>query len=344
MLLTLLIPGYLSAQSNIDYPQGGFQDTNGQDFVAKNMSADHYNELWTYHINLENGVQVIYSFSINDFGSFKSRVTGAKLIVSWKDGKTYVVNKEYDVKNLTTEPQNRYLRLDSNRPFWAKGSFENKHVLNFQNEKNGISYDLNLNLQNISLGKKLGNGVYKVDGNEIGIFLLIPHATVSGYVEINGERIQAKGTAYMDHFYVNNASTKIINKSYRVKSGNAENGFFFHFLSLKNGNKNSHIGYGVRYQDSIPTLISPSEIESKKTTKVRSVKLEEELIVNPFQMDALNLTVDKHLNTYSLMDELSGFQRFFAKRVVGGELIEMNGTLKINNNKKGYFYYLVTDD
>ena len=343
LLSAILIPNFLSAQKKIDFPQGAFQNTTAADFEARNMQADHYNELWTYHINLENGVQVIYTFSINDFGSFKSRVTGAKLIVSWKDGKTYVINKEYDVEDLITKPEDRYLRLKSDRPFWAKGKFNEEHTVNFQSEKDGVAYNLNLSLYDIAEGKKLGNGVYNVDGNEIGIFMLIPHAKVKGYVEINGERIEAKGTAYMDHFYVNNASTKIINKSYRVKSGDDENGVTFHFMSLKDGSKNTHIGYGVHYMDGTPRLISPSTIEAKENTKVRGVKLEKELLVKPFQMDALDLKVNKHLNTYSIMDELNGFQKFFAKRVIGGELIEMNGTLEVDNDKEGYFYYLVTD-
>lgn len=120
LLALILIPSSLHAQKKIDFPQGGFQDTSPEDFAAKNLSANHYNELWTYHISLENGVQIIYSFSINDFGSFKSRVTGAKLIVSWKDGKTYVVNKEYDVKDLINQPENKYLRLHPDCSFGQK--------------------------------------------------------------------------------------------------------------------------------------------------------------------------------------------------------------------------------
>ena len=343
LFVIILAPGFLYAQKKIDFPQGGFQNTTAADFDARNMQADHYNELWTYHINLENDVQVIYSFSINDFGTFKSRVTGAKLIVSWKNGKTYVVNKEYDVKDLVTKPDERFLRLNTERPYWAKGSFDGEHVLNFQNERDGVLYDLNLTLYDISKGKTLGNGVYKSGNDEIGIFLMIPHAKVKGFVAINGDTVQAKGTAYMDHIYQNNMSTELINKSYRVKSGDAQNGFFAHFISMKNSSNNL-IGYGVQYNNGSASMLTPRTLSILESTSVRNIKLDTRLRMKCYQMEPMTLQVDKHINTYSIMDELSGFQKFFAKRVLGGELIEMNGTLNVNDNKNGYFYYMATDN
>lgn len=34
------------------------------------------------------------TYRMNDFGAFKDRVTGVKLMISWTDGNTYVLNKD----------------------------------------------------------------------------------------------------------------------------------------------------------------------------------------------------------------------------------------------------------
>ncbi|MDR9417407.1 hypothetical protein [Gracilimonas sp.] len=338
-LSLLLLPLIVSAQNRTSTPEGTFRDATSQDFAAENISSKYFNELWTYHIQLENGMQVIYAFSINDFGSFKGRVTGAKLIIQWKDGKTYVVNKEYSPADFINEPDSNYIRLNPDKPYWAKGRFENEHRLSFDGNKDGIEYELNLSLYDIATGKVLGDGVYNFGSNELGLYLLIPHAKVKGSVSINGEKVEAIGTAYMDRMYQNNLSTEIMDRSYRIKYGDDENGLFLHFITINAAGSKTPIGYGVRYQNGMATMLTPSEIEQVKST----VKLDEEIVINPYQMDAFNVKVNKHYNTYSMLDELGRFKKFLAKQVIGGELIEMNGTINIDNTKPGYFYYMVTD-
>lgn len=337
--LILLLPLLISAQNRTSTPEGAFRDATSQDFAAKNLSSKYFNELWTYHIQLDNGVQVIYTFSINDFGSFRGRVTGAKLIVHWKDGRNYVVNKEYSPSDFINEPDSNYIRLNPDRPYWAKGKFNEEHRLSFQGNKDGVQYDLDLTLFDIADGKVLGDGVYNLGSNEIGLYLLIPHAKVMGTVTINGETVRASGSAYMDRIYQNNLSTEIMDRSYRIKSGDDEDGFFFHFISLNTSGTSTPIGYGIRYQDGMATMLTPADIKQIRT----SSKLDEELHVNPYQMPSMNIKVDKHYNTYSMLDELGRFKKFVAKQVIGGELIEMNGTVKIDGSKPGYFYYMVTN-
>lgn len=335
-----LFPVVLQAQGEIQFPEGSFRDTEPEDFLAKNLSSKYYNELWTYHVKLENGVQIIYTFSINDFGTFKDRVTGVKLIVSWTDGNTYVVNKEYDPGSMINEADSTYLRLRHDRPYWAKGNFNGEHVLNFQNTKDGVQYDLNLTFYDISNGKSLGDGMYKTGDNEIGILLLMPHAKVKGYVSVNGNKIDAEGVGYMDHIYQNNLSTELIDRSYRIKTGDDQDGMFLHFITLNKSEVDSPIGYGVGYNNGSPYMITPSTVE-----KINSGEnLDSEILIRTDQTETFRIDVQEHFNTYSLLSELGRVQRFFAKRVTGGELFEMNGTVTIDEEKPGYFYYLVAKD
>ena len=338
-LFLFLIPAALSAQP-VNFPVGSFGDASDEDFEARNLSSKYYNELWTYHVHLDNGVQLIYTFSINDFGSFKGRVTGAKLSVTWTDGETYVVNKEYDPSTLIVEPDSNYIRLHPNRTYWAKGSFDDEHRLFFHNTKEGVQYDLDLTFSNIAKGKTLGNGVYKVGDNEFGLSLLIPHADVKGFVAINRDTLQVTGVGYMDHIYQNNLSSEIIDRSYRIKTGDKENGMFLHFLTLRKSGIQTPIGYGVGYRNGMEYMITPSTIDRVESdSKIR--ELDSYIRIKPYQTEVMNVRVKKHMNTYSLLNELGGIKRFLAKQVIGGELIEMNGTLMINQNQPGYFYYLV---
>ncbi|SMO33430.1 carotenoid 1,2-hydratase [Gracilimonas mengyeensis] len=343
LLIIFMVPVLVYAQSGITHPDGSYRNTTPKDFKAKNLSSAFYNELWTYHINLDNGVQVIYTFSINDFGSFKSRVTGVKLSVSWTDGKTYVVNKEYGPETFINEPDSMYIRPHPDRTYWAKGKLDDEHRLFFYNIKKGVQYDLDLTLFDIAPGKTIGNGVYKAGDNEIGMALLIPHAKVKGFVAINGDTLNVTGSAYMDHIYQNNLSTKVIDRSYRVKTGDAQNGMYFHYITLsRDGNSHIPIGFGIRYKQGRDYLITPSSIERVSSHPDEKL-LDEYIKVKPYQTDMLNIRVDEYFNTYSILDEIGGIKKFFAKKALGGELFEMNGTVTINGNQPGYFYYMVAD-
>ena len=170
------MPVALQAQS-FQFPEGTFRNTTAEDFVAKNLSSKYYNELWTYHVQLQNGVQLVYTFSINDFGNFKDRVTGAKLMVTWKDGNDYIVNKQYHPEQLISSADSTYLRLHKNRTYWAKGDFDGEHILNFETTKDGVSYFANLTFYDIAQGntqpmQAFMRGKIKVDDMNLGMKMI----------------------------------------------------------------------------------------------------------------------------------------------------------------------------
>jgi hypothetical protein len=339
LILTLILPTTLMAQA-ITFPSGSFRDAEQKDFRDVNLSSKYFNEIWTYHADLSDGMQVIINFSINDFGSsFKGRVTGTRLMVNMPDGKDYTVNKEYSPDTFVNEPDSNFIDLHPERTFWAKGRFENEHRVRYRTNKDGVLYDVDLTYYDIARGKVLGDGVYKFDSNEVGLYLLIPHAKVKGFVAVKGDTTFVEGTGYMDHIYQNNLSNEIIERSFRVKSGDMNDGFYFHFLKLKKSNLQTPIGYGVRFQKGQATMLTPALIEQISNADKPS-QLDTQIRVKPYQMEALDIKVSEHLNTFSLLNELGGVKRFLAKQVVGGELIEMNGRVSINEKEPGYFYYL----
>lgn len=326
----------------IERPIGSFRDTEPKDFLAKNKPSKYYNELYTYQINLENGVQIVYTFSINDFGSLKDRVTGGKLLVRWVDGKDYVVNKEYPIDKFINEADSNKIILHPERNYWAIGSFDDEHVLNFRTKKDGVAYDMRIVLYDIKQGKIWGDGIYRYNDTQFGISLLIPDAKVKGYISINGEKVTAKGSAVMDLMYQNNLATDFMKKSYRVKTGDTNNGFFFHFVTVENNDRTYPIGYGVQYTNGVEQILTPSKIESMQTKKTHGVELDTILEVKPYQTEALKIEITEHYKSYSILDELGGLKRIFAKKYVGGEVVEMNGTATVNG-APAFFNYLAID-
>jgi len=326
----------------IERPKGSFRDIEPQDFLAKNIPSKYYNELYTYQINLDNGVQIVYTFSINDFGSLKDRVTGGKLSVRWLDGKDYVVNKEYPIEKFINEADSNKIVLHPERNYWAKGSFNDEHVLNFKTKKNGVAYDMRIVLYDIQKGKIWGDGTYRYKDTQFGISLLIPDAKVKGYISINGEKTEAKGSAVMDLMYQNNLATEFMRKSYRVKTGDTKNGFFFHFVTVENNNRVYPIGYGVQYTNGVEQVLTPSKINSKETKETHGVRLDTVLEVDTYQTETLQIKITDHYNSYSILDELGGLKRIFAKRYIGGEVVEMNGVATVNG-EPAFFNYLAVD-
>ncbi len=327
----------------IEKPSGVFRDIEPKDFLAKNLPSKYYNELYTYQINLDNGIQIIYTFSINDFGSLKDRVTGGKLSVRWLDGKDYVVNKEYPIDKFINEADSNKIILHPERNYWAKGNFDDEHTLNFKTTKDGVAYDMKIVLFDIARGKIWGDGIYKYKDTQFGMSLLIPDAKVKGYISINGEKVEAKGKAVMDLMFQNNLATDFMKKSYRLKTGDTENGLFLHFLTVENKGYKFPIGYGVKYSNGIAQMLTPSKIETNITKKTHGVYLDTNFRIKPFQTDTLHVKIKEHYDSYSILDELGGLKKLFARRYVGGEVVEMNGIATIND-ESAFFNFLAIDN
>ncbi len=338
LVVFLFTPTWVNAQL-IQNPEPTLRDATDEDFLAKNYPTRRYNELYTYQIQLDNGVQIIYTFSINDFGKVKSRVSGAKMAVTWLDGKNYIANKEYSIDTFINEADSNKIILHPERNYWAKGSFEDEHVINFRTTKDGVAYDIQLILYDIAKGKVLGNGVYHLDGKEMGMYLLIPHSKVKGYVSINGKKIDARGTASMDHVYQKHLANEIVENGYRIKSGDDNFGYYLNFITYKKDGDLYPIGYGIKYENGKANLIVPKKIITNDEKGTHGVKLHTSLTIEIEDKEPLQFKVTEHFNSYSILDELGGIKKTLAKRFLGGEIVEMNG-IGLLQGKPAYFSFI----
>ena len=340
LILFICIAFNKTGKAQVVVPSGEFRNIVSKDFLANNYSSKFYNELYTYQIQLDNGVQIVYTFSINDFGSFKSRVTGAKLMVRWLNNKNYVVNKEYSVKQFINKADSNILVLHPERSYWAKGSFEDEHTVNFKTRKNGVEYDIKLTLYDIFPGVIWDDGVFKIKGNDFGIKMLIPHAKVKGYVSINGEKVLASGSGMMDLTYQKNLPSKFLKKGYRIKSGDEKNGIVLNLYTVKHKGKLIPFGYGLKFRNGVQEYITPNSIEFIDKKHTHGIKFDTEFNVELSDSTNLEFKLVEKFNSYSILDELGGIRKTIAKWVLRGEAIEINGIAEINN-KPGYFTFLV---
>jgi len=328
--------------SSAQLTDGKLNSSEKKTMMPKNYDSDFYNELWTYHINLDNGFQIIYAFTITDFGKYKERVTGCKFQTTWKDGNHYVVRKEYDPEDFIYDEQQNMIKLHPDRSYYAKGKFEDRHKLFFKTTKEGVSYYADITISDMAKPQMLGDGAFTVDGKDIELSFPIPHGNVNANLAINGDTLKnIRGIAYMEHLVQTDLGVNIFQNGYRFKTGDAKNGFVGNFLKPKNGGPIA--GYGIQYRDGQPEALLPTSQNIIREEEIRGEKIPAEIVFKAKNNGQIQLSISNVLFVYSILDELGGFKSFFAKKIMGGELIQYNGTGIINNEKKMIFNNFYTD-
>jgi hypothetical protein len=319
--LVLLISAHsLYAQ----HPEGDLR-TDQTDAMKPQMgkSASYY-ETWTYHILLDNDIYLIYEFNITDFGSFKDRVSGAKYQISGLGKTTYVTRKEYNVSTFTYDSTLNLIELNPERAYWARGNFDQRHYLSFDGNKNGIHYLAKLELFDIAPSYIWGDGLFRMNGNHVGLSFPIPHAKVKGTIAIDEDSLEeVRGIAFMDHLHLNNKVTNLFSSGYRIKIGDQNQGVILNVMQPLDEEK--LVGYGIAFHHNKGTLIKPERLEYIEKGKVRGTVYAKKLKIYFKQREPLIIEVDQIDSEYSILDELGGIQKFFAKKYLGGEVIEFNG-------------------
>ena len=90
-------------------------------------------------------------------------------------------------------------------------------------------------------------------------------------------------------------------------------------------------------------MLTPSKIISRDTKKTHGVMLDTIIEIKPYQTENLTIKITDHYSSYSILDELGGLKKLFAKRYIGGEVVEMNGVATVNG-APAFFNYLVIDN
>jgi hypothetical protein len=347
VLLSILIALTLTITvfSQVSTPDGDLRPMVIENLYPNKLSSNFANEFWTYYFLLNDDIQVNIVFSTAGFGRFKSSVGGARLTLAGFNGEEYNVSREAPLGDLEFREKDFFFRPHKRMEMWFEGDLKSgSHRVRYNTTKNDITYDVDIELTQLSEGWQWGDGIFRMDGERIGIVMAIPKARASGTISINGEKKQVVGTAYMDHTWQTNISSRIFNNGYKYlfhDNDGWESGYF----ATPGKSTSSHVvGYGIRLENGKnPVLLRPELITVDATSRVRDVNVPSRMGIYFVDQDHISLRRIQDNAKYSFLGELSGFQHRIAKTFLGGELHEYIGNVATNNNRRGFYNFFVVD-
>lgn len=309
-------------------PDSNLRQTGWQDMLPHTLQGSHYNEFWSYHFFLQDELQLHLTFSLANFGSLKSPVSGAKLLVSNFNGQNYNIAREYPLEYFTVDEEQQKIRLREDRDIYLSGELPHEHHVYLRTSKDDISYLVDLDFHDINHGYTLGDGTFRLGDDDMGIFIHIPRASVSGVVAINDDTLQVSGTAYMDHSYQSDLASKVVNMGFRHIS-HADDGFQAGYYLIPNSRSGDEVvGFSLTRKNSPLTLEVPSRLTILDSDRIggKSVPRHIEIIYESGNRSLISREFDfQHV---SFLEELGGIRRRLVRSFLGGEVIEYVGTGK----------------
>ena len=340
------------AKAQLLNPEGGLGPTTAEDIRAQTLTGSHFNEFWTYHFFLDDGLKVHITFSAANFGSLKSPVTGVRVSVYGFDSNTYQLSREYSIDHLVQHEDTYKFEPRPERTVWFKGKLPEEHEVRVETSKDGVNYDIHLKLSDIVQGVKWGDGIYTVGDERIGIFTHIPYANASGFVEINGKRKEVSGTAYMDQTFQNQTTTRLLDSGYRfISHTDSQNWDVLYFMLPSDAREKMTIGHRISSRDGNLDVFEANniqKIDESRTFGKRLAHTMEVMMIHPEgRLEVVTLKRTKDDERFSVLSELSWVARRAARSFLGGEVLEFRGEgeLHLPGNKKlnGFYNFFVVD-
>jgi hypothetical protein len=325
-------------------PEGELQPTSADDLRPR-TEGNRYNEFWTYHIFLENDTQVYLSFTRANFGSFKSAVSGLRLSIINFDGENYEVAREFPQEYFSFSPEDNYrLQLRPGREIWFEGKLPEEQRIRVQTSKDGVEYDLDLQISNIVPGVSWGNGEFRYDGESIGIIMHIPYADIEGTIRLNDKEKAVRGSVYMDQTYQTTITPKILASGFRYIRHSPDDWEIGYLLIPEVRRETDRIiGYSIGLRDGEvmmwkPQLLTVGEMSRFSKSGRAPGRLKADF--NPGHSVSVQRIQDQE--RVSFLGELSRFSRRVVRGYLGGEVVEYRGKADING-QPGYFNYFMIE-
>lgn len=319
---------------------------------AQTLTGSHFNEFWTWHFFMDDGMMVTITFSAANFGNLKAPVSGVRVSVVGLEDQTWQVTREYPIEELIQDRESGLFKLREEREVWFKGRLPDDMQLRVDTTKDGIRYDIHLFLSDIQPGFKMGDGIYRIGSEEIGLYTHIPFARARGHVEVNGIRRDVTGTAHMDHTFQNQTTTRLMDSGYRFISHRDRDNWDVLFFFLPAGERNNRtIGYYINSRNARPDGFFVHAIENMNTSRLHGKRIMSEgnlMLMHPGGiMKTVQLNRTRDMERFSMLSELSWVERRVARTFLGGEVLEFRGeaSLKLSNreHKSGFYNFFLVD-
>jgi hypothetical protein len=337
----------VQAQHNINYPDGSLQATSPDDIWPQTLTGSTFNEFWTYHFYLDNDVEITLVFSVANFGSLKSPVSGARASILGFGERDYQVQREYPLERLVKDDENYRIQMRPDREVWFEGELPGNHSIQFITSKDGVDYDIRLELTNIQQGYKWGDGIFTIDGSRVGIVTHIPYADVRGTVRINDRERSVRGSAYMDHVYQDKITTRLFSDGFRfIHHKNPNQWEVGHFLGSDRRDELNVIGYALSRNNDDVTLKKPERLIRSGSERVFGHSLPKNIRIE--FTDGSSTTVERvrDRERFEMLQELGRLARRLARSYLRGEVVEFRGEARFissNSNEPVRYNYFIVD-
>lgn len=349
ILISFLIVSPLmvnEANSQIHNPTGNVTSITSDDIWPKTLSGSHYNEFWNYHFYLNDDITLHITFSVANFGNLKSPVSGVQASVHNLDGKLYQLSREYDIEHLVQDSERYMFRNRMEREIFFEGKLPDQHRVRIYTTKDGITYDIDITLSDILSGFKWGDGKFNIGSEKVGIITHIPYARARGYIKINEINKSVRGTAYMDHTFQNQTTTRLMDSGFRfVHHTDSRNWDLFYFMLPDNSKDLKTIGYRVQNVNGRMKLQGIQRIKQVEKNTIFGERVAHivDLEFSDGQTAKIMRVADHE--RFSVLSELSRIARSIARRFLGGEVIHFRGETVLmepgERVKNGYYNFFI---
>lgn len=337
LFLSFCLLTTLSVQAQVSNPTGGARQPLASDIMPKTLEGSNFNEFWNYHFYMDNGMKVHITFSVVDFGSFKSPVGGIRISIYNLKGETYQVAREYPIDRLFLDTDSKRFQLHPERDFYFEGNLPEKHKVRIFNRKDGVLYDIELVFDDIQPGRVFGDGLFTIGDNEVGIITHIPYAKVSGHVAVDDVRSEVTGTAYMDHTWQFQSSVRLIHSGYRfVRHTSSTDWDLLYFLLPDYRGSMQTIGYRLKRTADNVTLSGIERITIFDNGRVQGRQVADRLRLQLRGGGELDLVREENEEVYSALSELGWLARRAVRTFLGGELVDLRGRGYVRENGRNF--------
>jgi len=323
---------FISLPQATMFPVGDLRPDNAHDIAPHAQTGKNYNEIWTYQLWLNNGVQAQINLSRAFFGSFKDPVCGTDFALMGFRNQNYFVAREYPSKNFVFDSART--RLSVHEKIFFEGLPPQKHRLFFSTVKKDVSYFVDLTFSDMIPGAVWGDGIFHLNDNQsVGLFFHIPKSRVHGRIALNGDTLNVDGFGWMDHTWQTGFATKLINTGYRYDiipktagaNGRIEDGYFF-------DDGSSVFGYGLREDGGHWTLLRPKGIKTLDQGSLMNLDLPKRLEIVFDKTASTRLQRREDRQQTSALQELSKMERFAARMFLGGQIYGLRGTAWVDDS------------
>lgn len=345
LFIVLLIFAFsISVNAQISNPTGELERVDSDEIWAQTLRGNFYNEFWNYQFYFENGMTAHIVFSAANFGSLKSPVSGVRISIYHPNGTVHQLSREYPIDMLVQDRENYRFQLHPEREVYFEGKLPDKHRIVIKTAKDGVNYDIDLRLYDIHPGKKWGNANFRIHDEQVGIVTHIPFARVRGSVSVNNNRSTVSGTAYMDHTFQNQTTTKLMDSGYRfVHHENSENWDAIYFL-LPDNNRNNHtIGYRLTSEEGVISVKGVERINQQHRGTAFGTNIPRILELELQKNQQIRLSRTEDHERFSILSELGWLARQAARSFLGGEVVDFRGEASLQETshrpKQGKYNY-----